>query len=85
MLRINPLWKEIKKCSLLLPPHVRVGNVYSLLTTDVREKGLLPFDFIYKAKVKTCLIISWLFSFSMRVEENLFPGPIMSKYNFSSI
>lgn len=32
--------------------------ILSLLTTDVREKGLLPFDFIYKAKVKTCLIIS---------------------------
>lgn len=59
--------------------------ILSLLTTDVREKGLLPFDFIYKAKVKTCLIISWLFSCSVRVEGNMLPGPIMSKYNFSSI
>jgi len=59
--------------------------ILSLLTADVKEKRLLPFDFIYKAKVKTRLIISWLFSFSLRVEENLFPGPIMSKYDFASI
>lgn len=35
---INPLWKEIKKCSLLLPPDAGVGNVYSVFINYRRQR-----------------------------------------------